>query len=69
MAFLACQARNGMEWLSWLEKLLEVYSLHLDNLSQPALLNSGWNLMVLVPALAILALLGGVVIYLVSEKQ
>ena len=44
-----------MEWLSWLEKLLEVYSLHLDSLSQPALLDSGWNLNVLVPALAILA--------------
>jgi hypothetical protein len=69
VAFLACQARNGMGWLSWLEKLPEVYSLHLDNLSQSVLLNPGWSLKVLISAVATLALLGGVVIYLASEKQ
>jgi hypothetical protein len=69
VAFLAYQARHGMAWLSWLEKLPEAYSLHLDNLSQSALLNPGWNLMVLAPALATLALLSGVVIYLAAEKQ
>jgi hypothetical protein len=69
VAFLAYQARNGMGWLSWMEKLPEAYSLHFDNLSQSALLNPGWSLMALIPALATLALLGGVVIYLASEKQ
>jgi hypothetical protein len=69
VAFLACQARNSMGWLSWLEKLPEAYSLHLDNLSHSALLNPGWSLIVLTPAVATLALLGGVVIYLASEKQ
>jgi hypothetical protein len=69
VAFLACQAWNGMGWLSWLEKLPEVYSLHLDNLSQSALLNPGWSLKVLISAAATLALLGEVVIYLASEKQ
>jgi hypothetical protein len=69
VAFLAYQARHGMGWLSWLEQLPEAYSLHLDNLSQSALLNPGWDLMVLIPALATLALLGGVVVYLASEKQ
>jgi hypothetical protein len=58
-----------MGWLSWLEKLPEAYSLHLDNLSQSALLNPGWSLIVLIPSVATLALLGGVVIYLASEKQ
>jgi hypothetical protein len=69
VAFLAYQARNGMGWLSWLEQLPEAYSLHLDNLGQSALLNPGWSLMVLIPALATLALLGGVVVYLASERQ
>jgi hypothetical protein len=58
VVFLACQARHGLAWLSWLEQLQLTYSLHLDNLSQSALLNPGWSLMVLNSALATLALLG-----------
>jgi len=69
VGLLASQARQGLSWLSWLEQLPEAYSLHLDNLGQSALLNPGWSLMVLIPALATLALLGGVVIYLASERQ
>ena len=69
VALLAYQARHGVGWLSWLEQLPEAYSLHLDNLSQSALLNPGWSLMVLIPAVATLALLSGVVIYLASERQ
>jgi hypothetical protein len=69
VAFLVYQARNGLGWLSWLEQLPQAYSLHLDNLSQSALLNPGWSLMVMIPAVAVLALLGGVVVYLASEKQ
>jgi hypothetical protein len=69
VAFLAYQARNGLGWLSWLEQLPDAYNLHFNNLSQSALLNPGWSLIVLVPALATLALLGAVVVYLASEKQ
>ena len=69
VAFLAYQARHGLSWLSWLGQLPQAYSLHLDNLSQSALLNPGWSLMVLIPAAATLAMLGGVVVYLASEKQ
>ncbi|HEY1207822.1 MAG TPA: hypothetical protein VGE85_00505 [Terracidiphilus sp.] len=69
VAFLSYQARNGLAWLSWLEQLPQAYSLHLENLSQSSLLNPGWNLMVLISAAASLALLGGVAIYLASEKQ
>jgi hypothetical protein len=68
-AFLAYQARHGVGWLSWLEQLPEAYSLHSENLSQSALLNPGWSLLVLIPAVATLALLCGVVVYLASEKQ
>ena len=69
VAFMAYQARHGLAWLSSLEQLPESYSLHLDNLSQSTLFNPGWSLMVLIPAVATLALLGGVVIYLASERQ
>jgi hypothetical protein len=69
VAFFAYQARQGLSWLSWLEQLPEAYSLHAENLGQSALLSSGWSLMVLIPVLATLALLGGVVVYLASEKQ
>jgi hypothetical protein len=69
VAFLAYQARHGISWLSWLKQLPQAYSLHLDNLSQSALLNPGWSLMVLIPAAATLALLSGVVIYLATEVQ
>jgi hypothetical protein len=68
VAFLAYQARHGLGWLSWLEQLPEAYKLHIDQLGQFALLNPGWSLMVLIPAVATLALLGGVVVYLASEK-
>ena len=69
VAFLAYQARQGRSWLSWIEQFPQAYSLHLDNLSQSALLNPGWSFMVMIPAAATLALLGGVVVYLASEKQ
>jgi len=69
VAYLAYQARHGLSWLSWLEQLPQDYSLHLDNLSQSALLNPGWSLMVLIPAVVTLALLGVVVIYLAAERQ
>lgn len=69
VAFLAYQARHGLAWLSWLEQLPQAYSLHLDNLSQSALLNPGWSFLVLIPVTATLALLGGVLVYLASEKQ
>ena len=69
VAFLAYQARHGLSWLSWLEQLPQAYSLHIENLSQSALLHPGWSLMVLIPAVLTLALLGGVVVYLASEKQ
>ena len=69
VAFLAYQARHGMGWLTWLEQFPASYDLHLDQLGRFALFNPGWSLAVLIPAAATLALLGGVVVYLASEKQ
>jgi hypothetical protein len=69
VGFLVWQARSGLQWLSWLEHLPQPRMLHLEVLWPSAPLNSGWSLMVLLPALATLALLSGVVVYLASERQ
>jgi hypothetical protein len=69
VGLVVSQARHGLNWLSWLEELPQSGSLHLETLLPTALFDSGWSLLVLVPALATLALLGGVVVYLAAEKQ
>ena len=68
-AFLAYQARHGLSWLSWLEKLPQSFTFHLEALWPSALADSGMSLLVLIPALAILALLSGVVVYLAADRQ
>jgi hypothetical protein len=69
VGFVVWQARHGLAWLNWFEQLPQTATLHLDSLWSSALLDFGWNWMVMIPALATLALLGGVVVYLASEKQ
>jgi hypothetical protein len=66
---LISQARHGLNWLSWLEELPQASTLHLEVLWPSALFSPGWSLMLMIPVLATLALLGGVVVYLASEKQ
>jgi hypothetical protein len=68
VAIVVSQARHGLNWLSWAQ-LPQLSSLHLEALWPSTLFNPGWGLLVLIPALATLALLGGVVVYLASEKQ
>ena len=67
--FLASQATRGLAWLPWLKALPQASALHLEALVPTGLFSSGWSLMVLIPVLATLALLGGVAVYLASEKQ
>jgi hypothetical protein len=69
VAFLAYQARHGLGWLSRLEQFPQSFTLHLESLWSSALISSGWTLMVLASAVATVALLGGVLVYLASEKQ
>jgi hypothetical protein len=69
VGFLGLQARHGLNWLGWLEQLQQAPTLHLEAVWHSALFSSGWSLMVLIPALATLALLGGAVVYLASERQ
>jgi hypothetical protein len=69
VAIIVSQARHGLHWLSWLAQLPQPSSLHLEALWPAGLFNPGWGLLVLIPALATLALLGGAAVYLASEKQ
>lgn len=75
IGFLATQATQGLHWLSWFNglswpsQLPEAPALHLEFLRSAALLNSGLNLLVLIPILATLVLLGGVAVYFASEKS
>ena len=69
LASLAYQARHGVAWLTWLEGLPQAFPFHLNQLWTSVLLKPGWSSLVLIPAIATLAMLGGVVVYLASEKQ
>ncbi|MFZ0744301.1 MAG: hypothetical protein WAM85_07830 [Terracidiphilus sp.] len=65
--FLASQAKHGLRWMSWLADLPG--SLHLDTLWPAAPSSLDGSLLLLVPILATVALVSGVVVYLASEKQ
>ncbi len=71
LGLVVSQAMHGLQWLSWFERLPQpqIGSLHLETLWPSSLFDSGWSLLVLIPAIATLALLSGVVLYLASEKQ
>jgi hypothetical protein len=73
VVFVVWQARHGLAWLTRLEQLPQAAAIHLDSLWPSMVTGSGWssllNPMVMIPAAATLALLGGVVVYLASEKQ
>lgn len=66
------QASHGLRWLSWFASSAPQESASPSSQWTSATLTAmlpSWNLTLLVPALAMLALLGGVVVYLASEKQ
>jgi hypothetical protein len=65
------QARHGLNWLSWLDRFpqLQFGSFDLQVLLPNTLFNSGWSLTLLIPVLATVAVLGGVAVYLASEKR
>ena len=73
----AWQARHGLAWLPWLKQLPQTATQQFDSgwtqmlstLWSSALPGSAWNWMVLLSAGATLALLGGVAVYLASERQ
>lgn len=67
--FLAWQAREGWNWMKWLQSLAQSQVFHWEVLWPFASAKSGASFLALVPALGMLALVSGVVLYLGSEKQ
>ncbi|MGC1460961.1 MAG: hypothetical protein WA802_02090 [Terracidiphilus sp.] len=72
--FVAWQARHGLAWLTRVEQLSHTAAFHLDSqwvysLWNAAVSGSTWNWMILLPAAATLALLGGAAVYLAFEKR
>jgi hypothetical protein len=64
---LTWQMREGFRLWAWLEDLPQ--ALHLNALLPAAVSHPDGGLWLLVPILATVALLGGVVVYLATEKQ
>jgi hypothetical protein len=76
VAFVVWQARHGIAWLRWFwspTSLAQTATFHFDSLWSADFFNSSLssiaNPLVLIPAIATLALLGGAVVYLASEKH
>jgi hypothetical protein len=65
VGFAAFEARTGVAWLAWLEKLPP------GALNWNTLFSAGseWTWLVLFPALATLVVLGGVAVYLATDRQ
>jgi len=64
--FAVSQYRSGLHWASWWSWLAKVPGMYL--LSNGSA-NPDWNPVVLIPTLGALAVLSGLVVYLVSEKS
>jgi hypothetical protein len=68
-AFVASQARHGLDWLSWLAQLPQSPAFHFEALWPSTLTMPAWAPMLLISGTAAVALLSGVVIYLASERH
>ena len=68
LGFAGFEARHGIAWLSWLEGLPQAATVQFADISSSGILGSGWTWLLLAAA-AMLALLGGVVVYLALEKR
>jgi len=76
VTFAVSQARHGANWLSWLASVAKSPSFDRPDFHWRVLwpFATGWlkpeaDLLYMIPGLAMLVLLGGVVVYLASEKQ
>jgi hypothetical protein len=65
IVFVASQYRHGLRWASWLS---EITAFHFTRLT-PLASGLDWNFTLLIPTLVALALLFGLVVYLLSEKS
>ena len=67
--FLVAQARSGLSWLPWLQQLPQSALLYIQGFIASTDFTSASSLAVLIPALATLAILSGVLVYFASEKN
>lgn len=65
--YVFSQARRGFDWLAWLAELPR--ALHLGSLLSDSIGKSSWETWMLLSAAAMVALMGGLILYLVSEKR
>ena len=63
------QARDGWNWMKWVGSLAQSQVFHWEVLWPFASAKSAAGFLSLIPALALLALVSGVVLYFSSEKQ
>ena len=69
IGFAGYQARHGIGWLTWMEELPQTAGFHLGTIGPAALSFSSPSLLVLAPLLAVVALFGGVAVYLASDNH
>jgi hypothetical protein len=69
LGFVVSEWRNGADWLSWWAGFPGTSAFRWEALWSFASGTPDWSLMLLIPSLGVLALLGGVVVYLASERQ
>ena len=65
IGFFASQYQHGLRWGTWRPEMA-LQGFHLPTLANT---NLDWSLVVLLPTLGALALVAGVVVYLVAEKS
>jgi len=68
-AFVVEQSRRGVQWISWLTELSRSRAFHLDPLWSSASTKIDWNAMFLMPGLATLMVLSGLLIYLATDRS
>ena len=69
IAYVVSLVRSGLSWTNWLGELPQPRSLYLETLWPSILSRSGWSFVALISMIATLVLLGGVALYLASEKR
>jgi len=69
VSFAGIQVRNSGGWLTLLDRFQEAVASHSDTASSFASAMQDWNLMLLLPCIAAVALLGSVVVYLASDRS
>ena len=68
--FVGFEARRGADWLTWtFWQQSFASSAQANGASSVAFAGSGWNWLVLASACATLALIGGAVVYLTTDKR